>query len=150
MHGDHGEAFGEHGVYSHEPYFYEENIHVPLLAYGDGSDRIKEPISVRRIPDLVIDAANGKLAENVRQQTGTFSVSRTAADHKISLRGSNWKYVHGDDNDVTRLVDLDDKELPTNGHSELLERLAQNSEESIRERQRINEAVADAFVESQL
>ncbi len=29
--GDHGEAFGEHGTYSHGSAIYEENLHIPLL-----------------------------------------------------------------------------------------------------------------------
>jgi lipoteichoic acid synthase len=29
--GDHGEAFGEHGTYSHASAIYEENLHIPLL-----------------------------------------------------------------------------------------------------------------------
>ncbi len=29
--GDHGEAFGEHGTYSHASAIYEENVHIPLM-----------------------------------------------------------------------------------------------------------------------
>lgn len=29
--GDHGEAFGEHGTYSHASALYEENVHIPLM-----------------------------------------------------------------------------------------------------------------------
>jgi len=35
---DHGEAFGEHGRYSHPPIFYDEVMHVPLVAdVGDSA-----------------------------------------------------------------------------------------------------------------
>lgn len=32
--GDHGEGFGEHGFYLHAHHFWEEVIHVPLIAHG--------------------------------------------------------------------------------------------------------------------
>lgn len=44
--GDHGEAFGEHGTYSHGSALYEENVHIPLLFInshlfqGQANDRV--------------------------------------------------------------------------------------------------------------
>lgn len=44
--GDHGEAFGEHGTFSHASALYEENVHIPLLFlnshlfHGETDDRI--------------------------------------------------------------------------------------------------------------
>jgi lipoteichoic acid synthase len=31
LYGDHGEAFGEHGLYQHDNVAYEEGLRVPLL-----------------------------------------------------------------------------------------------------------------------
>ncbi len=35
--GDHGDGFGEHGVFGHTRYLYQEMLHVPLLIYDDSS-----------------------------------------------------------------------------------------------------------------
>jgi phosphoglycerol transferase MdoB-like AlkP superfamily enzyme len=44
--GDHGEAFGEHGVYAHNSSVYEEEVAVPLLFWSkDGS------LDLGRLPD---------------------------------------------------------------------------------------------------
>ncbi len=45
---DHGEAFGEHDHFSHGTCIYEEVIHVPLFAYGDGiaPQRRSDPVSL--------------------------------------------------------------------------------------------------------
>lgn len=33
--GDHGDGFGEHGVFGHTRYLYQEMLHIPLLIYDD-------------------------------------------------------------------------------------------------------------------
>jgi arylsulfatase A-like enzyme len=35
--GDHGDGFGEHGVFGHTRYLYQEMLHVPLLIYDDSA-----------------------------------------------------------------------------------------------------------------
>jgi len=57
--GDHGEAFGEHGTYGHEPYLYAENMHVPLVLDGLNAATISEPVSLRRLPTLLARLADG-------------------------------------------------------------------------------------------
>ncbi len=44
--GDHGEAFGEHGEYSHSIFVYDTTLRVPLILAGPGIGR-------RRVPDAV-------------------------------------------------------------------------------------------------
>lgn len=47
---DHGEAFGEHGSFFHQPALYMENVHVPLVLYDpDGPRGQVEKSSVRHI-----------------------------------------------------------------------------------------------------
>lgn len=55
IHGDHGEAFGEHGVYGHfYPSLYESNIHVPLVIGNcDESGSINSPTSLIEIPKII-------------------------------------------------------------------------------------------------
>jgi arylsulfatase A-like enzyme len=56
---DHGEEFGEHGVFSHAKSVYVQGLHVPLLllypSHVPVGERIHHPVSLRDIPATVID-----------------------------------------------------------------------------------------------
>lgn len=59
---DHGEAFGEHGEYLHAHHFYDEILHVPVIAHGS---RFKPAVEQRWIqaidlPKTVLDIAHVK------------------------------------------------------------------------------------------
>jgi lipoteichoic acid synthase len=47
VYGDHGEAFGEHGVYHHDGVIWEEGLRIPLIVHDpqrfDGGERIPGP-----------------------------------------------------------------------------------------------------------
>jgi arylsulfatase A-like enzyme len=57
---DHGEAFGEHGLYGHGVSLYRPELHVPLLIVGPkagvpaGRD-VAAPVSLRDIPATVVE-----------------------------------------------------------------------------------------------
>jgi arylsulfatase len=54
--GDHGEAFGERGIYGHfYPSLYEESIHVPLVVSESvpGVDDPTQPVSLTQLPSIV-------------------------------------------------------------------------------------------------
>lgn len=54
LHGDHGEAFGEHGVFGHTPHTYEENVRVPLVVWNTGeSATVESPVSLTSLPALL-------------------------------------------------------------------------------------------------
>ncbi len=57
---DHGESFGEHGVFDHGNTLYEEEIHVPLIMWGTASfppgTRVSEPAQVIDIGPTLLDA----------------------------------------------------------------------------------------------
>lgn len=62
---DHGEAFGEHGVFLHAHHFYDEIIKVPLIAHGvrftpGVSDRLTQSIDVSA---TILDIAGVKAPE---------------------------------------------------------------------------------------
>jgi arylsulfatase A-like enzyme len=45
---DHGESFGEHGIYDHGTSYYEELVHIPLIYFGPGllkNSKIHTPVS---------------------------------------------------------------------------------------------------------
>ena len=61
--GDHGEEFGEHGLYSHGNSLYLPSVHVPLLVVWPGrvpaGRRVREPVTLRELPATM--AAMSKL-----------------------------------------------------------------------------------------
>jgi arylsulfatase A-like enzyme len=56
---DHGELFGEHGLYSHGNSLYRREVHVPLLVIPPSRQStakiVKEPVSLREIPATVAE-----------------------------------------------------------------------------------------------
>jgi membrane-anchored protein YejM (alkaline phosphatase superfamily) len=56
---DHGELFGEHGLYSHGNSLYRREVHVPLLVIPPSRQStvkiVKEPVSFREIPATVAE-----------------------------------------------------------------------------------------------
>ena len=102
VHADHGEAFGEHGTYGHEPYLYEENIHVPLVVTGVPSATVERPVSLRALPSLTERLADGDWDPHVAESS--FTVSRTAGGERVALRSQRLKYIRGPGE--TELYDL--------------------------------------------
>lgn len=102
MHGDHGEAFGEHGVFSHEPYLYEENIHVPLVVSEDLDVDPTQPFSLRRLPELVTQIAKDSPGDDLKPMP--YGVARTAKDNAFALRSTDWKFVESTEG--KRLADV--------------------------------------------
>jgi arylsulfatase len=91
VHADHGEAFGEHGTYGHEPYLYEENVHVPLVVGGVPTERVERPVSLRSLPRLAVQLADDEWDP---ASLGTdFALSRTAGSERVALRGRRLKYI---------------------------------------------------------
>ncbi|MFB6186155.1 MAG: sulfatase, partial [Halobacteriaceae archaeon] len=81
VHGDHGEAFGEHGYYSHEPYLYEESIHVPLVIHGAGEGMVQRPTSLLDLPSILTSLSQ------TTEFNGTDVVeARTANRDTVALR----------------------------------------------------------------
>jgi lipoteichoic acid synthase len=56
--GDHGEGFGEHGIYQHDNTFFEEGLRVPLVAYTPWERRprvVPENRSLLDVPPTVLE-----------------------------------------------------------------------------------------------
>lgn len=105
VHADHGEAFGEHGTFGHQPQLYEENIHVPLVVHGTGtSRRIRDPISLRQIPALISAIASDDGPVSPTAFTSEFVVSSVERGDELAVRGRRWKYIDGNGGD--ELYDL--------------------------------------------
>jgi arylsulfatase len=104
VHGDHGEAFGEHGSYGHEPYLYDENVHVPLVVDGGPDATVEDPTSLRSIPTLLTRMAAGDAdgADACDDVSGVFTTSRTQQGNRSAVCGRRLKYiVDGDGNEAS-------------------------------------------------
>lgn len=58
VHGDHGEAFAEHGMYGHfYPTLREENVHTPLVVFEEAGreTEVDHPVSLCEIPRVIDD-----------------------------------------------------------------------------------------------
>jgi arylsulfatase A-like enzyme len=57
--GDHGEAFGQHGLYTHDDVMYEEALRVPLLIHAPGLrdriGRLPDPVSQLDLAPTLLD-----------------------------------------------------------------------------------------------
>jgi len=125
VHGDHGEAFGEHGTYGHEPYLYEEQIHVPLVLDGLPARTIADPVSLASLPDLLVDVSERALDGG--RPGDVFSVSRTRQGDRTALRGRRVKYIASGSN--AELYDLAAGEEAVVSNADL-ERLCRRSLEA--------------------
>lgn len=61
---DHGEEFGEHGIYLHGHTLFREAVHVPLVIWAPGrvpaARRVTRPVSLRDLPATVMALATGE------------------------------------------------------------------------------------------
>jgi len=66
IYGDHGEAFGEHGLKGHDPIPYEEVLRVPLIIHDpqgfDGGARIEGPVQLIDFPPTIVDLLGFRVA----------------------------------------------------------------------------------------
>ncbi|EMA44810.1 sulfatase-like hydrolase/transferase [Halococcus saccharolyticus] len=93
VHGDHGEAFGEHGTYGHERQLYGENLHVPFLVANAGQRaRIRSPTSLRRLPNVITALAERRSFDPVAFGTD-FVTSTTENGEKTAVSGRHWRYI---------------------------------------------------------
>lgn len=104
---DHGEEFGEHGDYSHNPKCFEELIHVPLVIRAPGvtAGRRAEPVALLDIFPTVVEFAgldpkkydlDGqsllRLLGGDSSSAREYVVSQPGSN-EICLRSNRWKYV---------------------------------------------------------
>jgi arylsulfatase len=119
VHSDHGESHGDHETYGHEFRLYEENVRVPLLIDGIGSDRIDEPFSLIQLPRVIEELATDPdpgVSDYTDQLVVSGAESTTIArrrgnklnysPHYVALRGADFKYITTDDGE--ELYDLSD------------------------------------------
>lgn len=109
FHSDHGESFGEHGNWGHKGYLHDENVRVPLEIWNAGStERIKAPISLREVPNIVMDIAHGRTGSWSRF-TSPYATARLSPN-ECSLVGDGWiHYPEGGVSAPAAISDLCDR-----------------------------------------
>lgn len=93
VHSDHGEAFGDHGIYGHESHLFEENIHVPLVVYNhELYGRDNRPVSLVHLPEILRSVATESPEFNTNLGDSV-AISKNHDATRFSIRGNEWKYV---------------------------------------------------------
>ncbi len=126
IHADHGEEFGEHGRYGHQPYLYESLIHVPLVIANAGESRtVSQPVSLRSLATTIADLANAPnefagsnlLTEEIDDDPWAISKVFAEGKRRISVRTEQGKYIG--DPERTELYNLQiDPDEQVNVHDE--------------------------------
>jgi glucan phosphoethanolaminetransferase (alkaline phosphatase superfamily) len=78
IYGDHGEAFGEHGVYHHDGAIWEEGLRVPLIIHDpqrfDGGERIQGPAHHLDLAPSIVDMLGYELVDGEYPGRTVFSL----------------------------------------------------------------------------
>lgn len=104
VHSDHGEAFGEHGIYGHQKHLYEENVHVPLVLYNAGIEGSEpSPVSLIEIPDILATSAENPSLPSI--SVGEPVLCKTRDARNFALYGERWKYICRTEYDQPAILD---------------------------------------------
>ena len=144
---DHGECFGEDGLYGHGPAISEEALHVPFVVTNGPTGRVDQPFTLRQLPEFLTTLAKNEPYESVFRPI----VYGRNYDPAIVVRGNRWRYEWRPTETIleTRTSETDQWDSATVPKlEELGQELVDSFVESERERGRIHTAakatVADA------
>lgn len=86
---DHGEAFGEHGLYLHDASVFQTHLHVPLYVRHPrlSPERIADVVSMRHVFGLMLSAGAGELWKD------TILEAEFRARHRVA-RAEHFYYPH--------------------------------------------------------
>lgn len=121
---DHGEHFGEHGVFNHGNNLYRQEIQAPLLICGPGirqAARINRPVSLLNVPATILDLAGLPVPPSFERES-LMALSRWPAeaalppvvselgawtDACVSVVEGKWHYVRTGPDGREEIYDLD-------------------------------------------
>jgi arylsulfatase A-like enzyme len=107
---DHGEAFGEHGLWAHGTGLFEEIVHIPLIVWRSGSAagqprRVASPVSLQDVAPTLSQLALGKTPASFEGESLLPLLQADAAPdadrtvlienplkHESGLRSRAWAY----------------------------------------------------------
>jgi len=155
IHADHGEGFGEHGLYAHHVHFlYEEFIHVPLVIYNaDVKGRIDKPISLLGLAPTILELIgeeNEFPSKSFLNQCEDWVVSEVFEGEKrrVAVRMKDWKFITGqkDEDELYNLKkDPHEQENVINEHPELAKEMKKIAEIHVKQemkKRRIRERIS--------
>lgn len=98
---DHGELFGEHGLFRHGQCLYQEEIHIPLMIkYPKGQvppARIDSPVQLTDILPMILNHLEIGLPENIQggtpPETGHPLFAEVYPSSKSLANGSDWRAI---------------------------------------------------------
>ncbi len=100
VHADHGEEFGSHGRFGHQPFLYEDLIHVPLVADGfDRSARTEQPVELRQLAPTIANVAEAPHPFSApglfERSARPWATSKVFADgrRRAAVRTERGKYI---------------------------------------------------------
>jgi arylsulfatase len=101
VHGDHGEAFDERGIYGHfYPSLYEENVHVPLVVSGlDETATVEKPTTLLDLPTILRRAGgleSGDVADVGRDWVVATDYDGRNGRNLTAIRTQTLKYIRTD------------------------------------------------------
>lgn len=115
FHSDHGENFGERGLWGHghfRPCLYEENTHVPLIIYNANiKKRVDKPVSLLDLyPTLLNFADTEKLSSSALTDGKEWAISKDIDYFRggveiFSVRLGKWKFITGQ-NEMDELYNI--------------------------------------------
>jgi arylsulfatase len=155
VHADHGEEFGEHGRYGHQPHLTENLVHVPLVVANAGRQGVVErPVSLQAVPSTITalaDAPSPFPSDPLWTDAGDpWAVSKVFADgnRRLSFRTRDYKYIQ--DGERRKLYDLrldPDEQVNLHGHQDALgdafEKLSRQHVSAEQEHRAVSAATAD-------
>lgn len=158
FHSDHGENFGEKGLWGHghfRPCLYEINIHVPLIIYNaDIKKRVDKPVSSLNLyPALLNFADSGKLSSSALTDGKEWVISKDidylrGGKEIFSVRLGEWKFITGQ-NEIDELYylkgDPNEQENLIKEHPKLTEEMRKIVESHIKqemEKRKIHERIS--------
>jgi arylsulfatase A-like enzyme len=117
---DHGEGFGEHGIYTHGNIPYEEGLKIPMIVhdpkrFADGA-RVESPVSQLDILPTIADLLGYKIDGGAYQGSSllgsplpedrSLMFSCWAAEECLASLEGTEKYIYYYDNQPDRFFDL--------------------------------------------
>ena len=107
VHSDHGEAFGERGMYGHSfPYLYDENIHIPLTISGlDEQRTVSDPASLLQLRESAPKLSQGQLPDLTDEYALSTEYDGRNDRSITAVRSTDYKYI------VTRTGENSTREL---------------------------------------
>lgn len=113
VHSDHGEEFGEHGRYGHQPYLYDSLVHVPLVVANAGRrGTVTRPVSLRSLAKTITSLADvpatfggsDLLADDPNADPWAVSKVFAGGERRVAVRTERAKYIR--DGETKELYDL--------------------------------------------